>query len=213
MDRYTLWEVWSKGVYDYFPINEGDVVVDVGAHVGSFSVRAAMQGATVFALEPSEANYAQLLRHIELNGMADSITPLNLAMGAEEGCACLSGSFSNALSTMGRLVPGECANPVQTIGLKSFGHIDLLKIDCEGCEWMLTPDALAGVQKIVMEVHGSPKPMVERLNAWGFNCVQKGGGLLGLVSRTSYIFAWLQWGHGFSTVDNPPHDNNVRGGY
>jgi len=191
VDRYTLWEVWSKGVYDYFPINEGDVVVDVGAHIGTFAVRAAMQGATVFALEPSRSNYDRLVRHVELNDMGDRIAPINSAMGAEEGQACLSASpFSNAFSTTGRIVEGDCDNPVQAITLNSLGDIDLLKIDCEGCEWLLTEDSLAGVRKIVMEVHGNPKPMVERLNAWGFNCVQKGGGLLGFVSRTSYIFAW-----------------------
>lgn len=37
-------------------IKEGDVVFDVGAHIGSFSVYAANKGARVFAFEPDVEN-------------------------------------------------------------------------------------------------------------------------------------------------------------
>lgn len=56
----------------------GDVFYDIGANVGTFSVRAALRGLHVFAFEPVLANYVELCRIIELNKLP--IWAFNLAM-------------------------------------------------------------------------------------------------------------------------------------
>ena len=65
-------------------INEGDVLFDVGANVGTFSLFSAMRrNAIVIAFEPSAANYAILNANIQLNSMDEKISALNLALHDE----------------------------------------------------------------------------------------------------------------------------------
>ncbi len=52
-------------------VKEGMTVVDIGAHIGYFSLLAASlvrEKGSVFAFEPEPRNYALLVRNIELNG-------------------------------------------------------------------------------------------------------------------------------------------------
>ncbi|MXW91874.1 MAG: FkbM family methyltransferase [Rhodospirillaceae bacterium] len=61
---------------------ENAVLWDIGAHMGIFSLYAALRpGVRVLAFEPGAASYAILNRNIEINGMADRIRayPITLA--------------------------------------------------------------------------------------------------------------------------------------
>ena len=60
---------------------EGDVIVDVGAHIGVFPIYLAKKYpfVRVYAIEPDPINYAGLLRNIELNGVTN-VTALNKAL-------------------------------------------------------------------------------------------------------------------------------------
>jgi FkbM family methyltransferase len=64
---------------------EGDVVIDVGAHVGVQSIALAKKYPfiKVYALEPDPLNYASLNQNIERNG-ASNVTALNMAL-SEDG--------------------------------------------------------------------------------------------------------------------------------
>jgi FkbM family methyltransferase len=57
-------------------IGPGDVLYDIGANVGTFSLVAARRGASVVAFEPGYANFARLCENIQLNGCHRSIIPL-----------------------------------------------------------------------------------------------------------------------------------------
>lgn len=64
---------------------KGDTFIDVGAHVGYFSMlAAALVGPTgrVVSFEPDTSNYAHLLDHIERNA-AGQVLPVPMAVGAE----------------------------------------------------------------------------------------------------------------------------------
>ena len=63
-----------------------DVLVDVGANVGMYTIWAAKtRGARVFAFEPEAQNYALLNRNIVLNGLADRVKAYCLALSDVEG--------------------------------------------------------------------------------------------------------------------------------
>ena len=68
-------------------LRSGDVLYDIGANVGSYSLIAAAlrSGVRVVALEPGYANYAALCDNVLLNRQQDVITPLPvvLAEGTE----------------------------------------------------------------------------------------------------------------------------------
>jgi FkbM family methyltransferase len=58
-------------------IQRDEVLYDIGANVGVFSLIAALDvRARVLAFEPGFANYARLCENIHLNGCAKTITPL-----------------------------------------------------------------------------------------------------------------------------------------
>ena len=53
----------------------GDVLVDVGANVGTYSIWAAKtRSVRVFAFEPESQNYALLNRNIFLNNLSENVT-------------------------------------------------------------------------------------------------------------------------------------------
>lgn len=59
----------------------GDVMFDVGANVGMYSIYAGkIAGARVFAFEPESQNYSELNRNIFLNQLNDGVTAYNLAV-------------------------------------------------------------------------------------------------------------------------------------
>jgi FkbM family methyltransferase len=64
-------------------VGEGDVLYDVGANVGAYSLIAAKKpagGARVFAFEPSATTVATLCHNVVLNDVADRVTPLPIAL-------------------------------------------------------------------------------------------------------------------------------------
>lgn len=64
-------------------LRSGDVLYDVGANVGPYSLIAAKVGAgtaTVYAIEPGFQNFHQLCRNILLNGCEDCIVPLPIPL-------------------------------------------------------------------------------------------------------------------------------------
>lgn len=65
---------------------EGDVLVDVGANVGMYSILAAKaRGVRVFAFEPESQNYALLNRNILLNDLGNRVSAYCLAISDQAG--------------------------------------------------------------------------------------------------------------------------------
>ena len=89
-------------------IKSGDVFYDIGANVGPYSLIAAKatdNGARVYAFEPSAPSFHDLARNVLLNGCAESIVPLPLALWSE----------SRLLSfTYHSLVPGASTHRVSS---------------------------------------------------------------------------------------------------
>lgn len=66
----------------------GDVIFDVGANVGAYSLIAASHLKTrlkIFAFEPSFLNFPRLCQNITLNGFSDSIVAFNVALSGKTG--------------------------------------------------------------------------------------------------------------------------------
>ncbi len=89
---------WLRG------LKSSDVLWDVGANVGIYTVYAALiAGAKVVAIEPGAANYWTLCNNIQLNRLDRRVTTLCMALGDEHKCADLflsstqSGGAQNAL--------------------------------------------------------------------------------------------------------------------
>ncbi len=139
--------------YQFDDIRKDDIVLDVGAHIGAFTLRAARLSDRVYSLEPLFGD--RLQENIGLNpDLARNITVIEGAIG--------DGKELN-LSFVGR------QKTIRTYTLKELidkcgGHIDFAKIDCEGAEWLISPEDLNGIRRIELETHRKIKfPVNERL--------------------------------------------------
>lgn len=129
------------------------VIVDVGANIGVYSIYIARKfpHAKVYAIEPEESNYNQLLRNIRLNKLTN-INPIRAIVSTEIGTRTL---FLSTISTCHSIefrIGGE-KQTVESIKLSCLGRIDLLKVDIEGAEYEVFKDYIPDCKLIVMEVH------------------------------------------------------------
>ena len=132
----------------YYKINDDDIIIDVGAHIGLYTLKASkrVKKGIVIAIEPSPNNYKLLNLNVKLNKLKNVIT-LNVALGDFVGRASLFltkttvGDFISKLHPNKKisrqiygLVPVQVEkldNIVQNLGLKK---VNFVKIDAEGAE-------------------------------------------------------------------------------
>src|SRR4051794_25822771 len=141
-------------------------VIDMGAHVGSFTCQIAQRypEAEIESLEPAAVTAGFLRRNVAQNGFAPRVTVIEAAVAARSGTATFSadevgGSSTNQLATAG---PPGPTTTVRTIGFDEVLHrldkpVDLVKIDCEGAEYELiggsSPESWSTVSRVVLEHH------------------------------------------------------------
>lgn len=155
-----IWEeVYSKDGYRARSvIRPGDIVVDVGAHHGSFSLLAAEQGAIVYAFEPETENFKRLQKTAEFGFL-----PFNCAITGgitlKQGTLMCHPSISAAHSMCWSgvtptsrqtcwMVPIDCV-------IAMLGRVDVLKLDCEGMENAILAQSslLHKVGRLIVEWH------------------------------------------------------------
>lgn len=121
-------------VVDEF-IKDG-IVVDVGAHIGCFSVYCGILGAReVFAYEPASENFSALKSNLKLNGIKN-VKCKNVAVGGESGVREFNlneDNHNHSFFVEGEVVKVQCLSAKDLFN--KFERIDLLKIDCEGAEF------------------------------------------------------------------------------
>jgi len=87
-DRKIIDELFIRKTYtrEDFGIGEDDLVVDVGAHIGTFTImasRLARKG-KVYAFEPMPENFALLKDNVEINA-AHNVVVINKAVASRKG--------------------------------------------------------------------------------------------------------------------------------
>ena len=138
------------------PISEADVVLDVGAYVGTFARLAAGHGARVISIEPDPDNYALLLRNVD--GLTNVATVQAAVVGHVDGETV---ELLRALAPYGHSVNRGGRYGSTTVRAVEFAELlkthepTVVKIDIEGGEWNLLalwdlPDC---VRVVAMELH------------------------------------------------------------
>ena len=176
----------------------GDVVIDVGAHIGAFSVRAAFEnpGITVFAFEPDPQNFKRLKENAGRNGLEEKgLSAFNLAVSSAEEELMFARGRTSTTGSVARTgffkAPPDAelvvvsATTVESIFRQhAIGRCRLLKVDCEGSEYdILTqlPDGIVSrIDSMIVEVHparaGNPKELKGVLQSKGFEVIERSHG-------------------------------------
>lgn len=180
----TWGEIFEPALADLYDIASArpDLIVDVGANVGAFTVLAARlhPQARIVAFEPSAPHAAQLrrnaarneVRHLVVHELAVTRDGREIVF-AEQGAGGSSGIF----------LPGEnsVTLPSTTLDVVDFSGAQelFLKLDCEGAEGEVIPWLCEHLDRLPPRVrlgcefhHWSPLPLEElaaRLRAAGFS--------------------------------------------
>ncbi len=174
-DRYDVVTVFLIFVrQDDGQIPPGSTVIDIGANIGVFALYAAYcQAKRVLAYEPNTQAYGCLVRNVRENHLERIITayPLAVASTADRTVKFpVQASPFNAILDSEALQGFEWVNTTtlqEIVKEQRLGHVELLKMDCEGAEYEIvfqTPDHVWQViQAIRLEYH---RAQVDRLTAF-----------------------------------------------
>ncbi len=83
-DLYILAAAGESGPASWFQVKPGEVVVDVGAHIGRYTLIAAKNASKVIAVEPDPSNFSMLEENIRLNGFSN-VMAFRLALDNQRG--------------------------------------------------------------------------------------------------------------------------------
>lgn len=171
-----------------YEIGAADVVVDVGANIGSFTLRAAIHAprGRVVAVEPAAGNFALLRKNLHRNRL-HNVTAVHAAVMDQPGSVTLYlnrlGSGSHSVHASRGTGPVEAVPAVTLPGLfaaHGIDRCDFLKVDCEGAEHAifhaLDNAFLSRVRRVAMEFHSQSDAtkrvdgdaLVDRLERAGF---------------------------------------------
>jgi len=121
-------------------VDENDVFLDVGAHIGLYAIRLASKVSKVVALEPEPNNYNFLCRNVLANNLSEKVIALPIAASDENGYADLCVKSSSGAHTLEdsknckekkRITTLKVDTLLRILRIKS---VDLVKIDVEGHE-------------------------------------------------------------------------------
>lgn len=172
-DKYAVWENWRVGQYlsPKHAISPNSIIVDIGAHIGSFAILAAKRAyrGRILAFEPHPENFRLLQKNIRFNHCSN-IQALPYAVtgnGSSKSADLFIYPAHNGGHSLVHKV-GSSSITVPTITLPQIfsryrlSRIDLLKIDAEGSEFDILlncPDkTLAKIHSISLEFHDHVTP-------------------------------------------------------
>ncbi len=176
-------EIVIKRSYEllgFTSIDRDATIVDLGANIGVFTLYGAARSPSgkIISVEPDPTNFQQLRRNV----LANKFSNIELVQKAISNVSGPTRLFlvhptgHTIMKSSGAYPVITCESLTMDDLMRSYNisHIDFLKIDIEGAEFLLFDDLhwLESVEQIVMEVHtkfGNPATLIDKLRARGFN--------------------------------------------
>ena len=167
-DSIAFFEVFflkTNNYLDEFKIKEKDIVIDIGAHIGYFSIYSSQKAKNgkIFAFEPYNKSFEMLIKNLKINQI-NNVTTKNLGVTKKSGMDSLYLKKNSAIgNSIYKNSESDSKIDIKTISLQDIiknndiQKIDFLKLDCEGAEYdiLLNLDyqTLQKIDKIVSEMH------------------------------------------------------------
>ena len=173
-EAFTYYATFVAGEYNKIHLDVDDIVIDAGANVGDYTVKAGniVKKGKVIAIEPNPNNVEIIKKNIILNKLYN-VEVLPFAISNVSGVAKLSGD------SVGASIMQDVENSlqVQTITIEDIlkkycttGKKVVMKMDIEGAEELVfrNPSFLKMVREISIELHGEKNikeiPMILKNN-------------------------------------------------
>jgi FkbM family methyltransferase len=192
-DDFKIMTIHEDDIITRFTPKEGDIVIDIGAHIGLYTIISSKRvGANgkVVAIEADPENFEMLTSNIKLNQLTNVI-PLNYAVysketklklylpSGESGFTKYNTIMPNWINTQEKFVEVNANTLDYLLQLNKIRQeeVNWIKIDVEGAEFEVLKGATNVLSKskdvaILMELHGPPhiyRPKVEELvNLYNF---------------------------------------------
>lgn len=183
LDALTIKEVFLGNEYP-LDVKTPDVIIDIGANIGTFSVYAAKKfpNAKIYAFEPGRKTYSALVENLQINGIKN-VTPIQSAVADKRGKLKFFESSASGLSSLYASRKGSAEYEVPTLSLddvfteNAITHCDLMKMDCEGAEYDIffntSKKTMDKISSISLEYHEDitkygRTDLVKYLNEMGF---------------------------------------------
>ena len=181
-------EAFIRNIHTINPSEDWNnkTIIDVGGECGDTAIYYASKGAKVYAFEPIRAHYDAMLRNINLNPeIANRITPTNAAIG-KDGKLKFYQSDRAEIAEGASFVYNTHGKNARTAEVDGYSlgtvyskfnikNVDLLKMDCKGCEFYLVDDDLRNVNYVKIEY-------------LSFDDSHRLEDLLGLLSRNDFQY-------------------------
>jgi FkbM family methyltransferase len=171
----AIFQVFEEEDYKFLDVKDKNVL-DIGAFVGDSPIYFILKGAKkVYAVEPNPDAYNEMLENIKLNNMENRIIPINMGINYEKDYV---NTHTKAVNTQGTLLKSG-GNGIKVPAGKLSDIIDkynidaqILKMDCEGCEYdiiLKDYDTIKEFDEIGFEYHANNtkipvKKLLEKLN-------------------------------------------------
>lgn len=173
----------------------GMLVIDVGGFIGDSALLYASKGALVHVFEPMAESIAAMRRNLSLSGeVGERVVIHPVGLSHEDGALEMSYDPDKATfsSTVGLFADADpCRATVALVGADRYlaslhlPKVDILKIDCEGCEYDLVGKtsllSILRPSEVVLEFHAGSEKLLNALHAEGYRTEMTGEGQIGLI--------------------------------
>lgn len=195
-DEGIIKDEFCKNPYHIEKVPENSVVLDLGAHIGTFALHVAkMRGCKVYAYEPAPDTFKLLVENVRMNNLDDQIKCFKQAVASKSGirklwiCGKTSapgyGLFLDEHPDAEEIITGfemvQCVTLKQIFDENKIKHVGCLKMDIEEAEREVFSEEskpyLSKVNYLAMEWHNyDGQKYSEYMKKLGFSVLLMGTG-------------------------------------
>lgn len=198
-------EIYQNSRYDLiFKPSRGDIVVDAGAHVGFYTLKASKEvgpDERVIAIEPEDKNYDLLLTNVRVNKYSNVI-PVKCALSDFNGKARFylkARSVSHSLigkvwkTPIIGITEVECRTLDSLLKELTINHVDLLKVNVEGAELQVLLGCREFLSnKKITKIVATPHPPYHQEATKIKNYLENFGYTVKVAHDGRFVYAFLQ---------------------